>query len=349
LVTGNTGFKGAWLSLWLEKLGARVSGIALPPKGEPSLYALAGPWRGQDHAIVDIRDRRAVGDAIDRIEPQIVFHLAAQALVRASHRDPVETYATNVMGTVNLLDATRQHPSVEAIVVATTDKVYENEARAISFIESDRLGGKDPYSNSKACVELAVRSFRASFFRDDSGPRLATARAGNVIGGGDWSEDRLVPDVVRALAAGQAVALRYPDSVRPWQHVLEPLRGYLTLAEHMVARRGEVPEAVNFGPDPANAMPVARVVELLAGAFDGALRWEPAVGSHPPEAAILTLDSTLAGQALGWTPRLGIDQTIGWTAEWYRGWRDGADARRLTLDQIARYEALIEPANRVIT
>ena len=340
LVTGHTGFKGAWLSLWLQSLGARVAGLALPPAGSPSLYALAAPWDGQDHAVADLRDRDATRRALARTQPSIVFHLAAQALVRASYRDPVETYATNVMGTVHLLDAIRTMPSVEAVVVVTTDKVYENDSQGAAFVESDRLGGKDPYSNSKACVELLARSFRASFYAAGK-PRLATARAGNVIGGGDWSEDRLVPDVVRALVAGGTVPLRYPGSVRPWQHVLEPLRGYLMLAERMVTGEGTLPDAINFGPDPGNAAPVARVVELLAGAFDGQVGWEAAPGPHPPEAAHLTLDSALAGQALGWTPRLTLADTIGWTADWYRGWRAGGDARRLTLDQIARYEALV--------
>ena len=340
LVTGHTGFKGAWLSLWLERLGARVSGIALPPAGEPNLHMLLAPWAGQDHAHVDLRDRLGVGRALARIAPEIVFHLAAQALVRASYRDPVETYATNLMGTAHLLDAIRAQPSVKAVIVVTTDKVYANEARGVPFVETDPLGGKDPYSNSKACVELAVQSFRASFFARPDGPRLATARAGNVIGGGDWSEDRLVPDIVRALDAGQPVPLRYPDSVRPWQHVLEPLSGYLTLAERMAGGGHTTPEAINFGPDPGNAVPVAKVVERFSRAFDGAVRWQRAPGDHPSEAATLTLDSRLARERLGWVPRLGFDETVDWTAEWYRGWRAGDDVRRLTSDQIARYEAL---------
>jgi CDP-glucose 4,6-dehydratase len=348
-LTGHTGFKGGWLGLWLEKLGARVAGIALPPNSEPSLYALAAPWDGQDHAVVDLRDRGATGAAVERIAPEIVFHLAAQALVRASYRDPVETYATNLMGTVHLLEAIRNQPSVRAVVVVTTDKVYENEAHLTPFVEADRLGGKDPYSNSKACVELSVRAFRESFFRDGNGPRLATARAGNVIGGGDWSEDRLIPDFVRALVTGRPLRLRYPESVRPWQHVLEPLRGYLMLAEHLVTEEDEESEteAVNFGPDPGNALPVAQVVDLLSAAFKGAARWELAAGLHPPEAAVLTLNSNLAEEVLGWTPKLGIDDTIGWTAEWYRAWRGGADVRRLTLEQIARYEELCGKAHRV--
>lgn len=340
LVTGHTGFKGAWLCLWLEALGAKVSGLALPPNTEPSLYALAGPWHGQNHQTVDLRDRAALSKAIEGIQPQIVFHLAAQALVRASYRAPVETYATNVMGTVHLLDALRATPSVETVVVITTDKVYENDSRGHAFVEDDRLGGKDPYSNSKACAELAVQSFRDSFFAGEKGPALATARAGNVVGGGDWSEDRLVPDVVRALSAGRSVSLRYPNSVRPWQHVLEPLRGYMMFAEKLTKDPASAPKAVNFGPDPAGLLTVAQVVEVLGSAFGGAVGWEQAPGQHPAEAAMLSLDSSLAAHALGWTPRLSIEQTIGWTADWYRGWRNGADPRRLTLEQIDAYEAL---------
>jgi CDP-glucose 4,6-dehydratase len=338
LVTGNTGFKGAWLSLWLQQLGARVSGIALPPIGTPNLYELVGSWDGQEHFVVDLRDPGAVKAAIDRIRPQIVFHLAAQALVRASYRDPVETYATNLMGTLHLLDAIRAQPSIEAVIVVTTDKVYENDSRGVLFVEGDRLGGKDPYSNSKACVELVVQSYRDSFLSHGRGPTVVTARAGNVVGGGDWSEDRLVPDVVRALAAGHSVSLRYPDSVRPWQHVLEPLRGYLMLAERLLTEPESAPPALNFGPDPKSFLTVAQVVDTLSHAFANAVHWEQASGPHPSEATALTLDSSLAKRALGWVPILSMKETIDWTADWYGRWIKGDDPRRLVLDQIARYE-----------
>lgn len=340
LVTGHTGFKGAWLCLWLQSLGAKVSGLALPPSTEPSLYGLAGPWHRQNHFTVDIRDRSAMVGAIARIQPQVVFHLAAQALVRASYRAPVETYETNVMGTIHLLDALRTTPSVETVIVVTTDKVYENDSRGRAFAEDDRLGGKDPYSNSKACVELAVQSYRDSFFSRSDGPTLATARAGNVVGGGDWSEDRLVPDVVRALLARKPVSLRYPKSVRPWQHVLEPLRGYLMFAERLSKDPASLPRAVNFGPDPAGLLTVAEVVDVLGAALGGGVGWEQAPGQHPTEAVTLSLDSSLAARSLSWVPRLPIDKTIGWTADWYRRWRDGADPRRLTLDQIEAYRVL---------
>ena len=339
LVTGQTGFKGSWLCLWLQRMGAEVSAFALPPLTEPSLYALAAPWTGQQHAIVDLRDGAAVRDAVEGFQPETVFHLAAQALVRASYRLPVETYATNVMGTVHVLEAIRATASVKAAVIVTTDKVYENDGRGHAFREDDRLGGKDPYSNSKACAELATAAYRDTLL-GTGGPAVATARAGNVVGGGDWSEDRLVPDVVRALLAGTPVSLRYPGAVRPWQHVLEPLRGYLMLAERLLTQPENAPKALNFGPDHLSVLTVAEVVEILGAAFDGGPGWEQAPGEHPPEAATLTLDSTLAGQSLGWHPLLTMADTIGWTAEWYRAWRNGADPRRLSLDQISRYEDL---------
>lgn len=340
LVTGQTGFKGAWLCLWLEQLGAKVSAFALPPRTQPSLYELAGPWTGQDHAITDLADRGAVLRAIETAKPQIVFHLAAQALVRASYRDPVGTFATNVMGTLHVLDACRSVPGVEAVVVVTTDKVYENLGAEQPFHETDRLGGKDPYSSSKACAELAVVSFRDSFLARDRPPFLATVRAGNVVGGGDWSQDRLIPDVVRALTAGQKVALRYPHAVRPWQHVLEPLRGYLMLAERLATWPSDAPSAVNFGPDPDSFLTVAEVVDILKTAFPDAKGWEQAPGDHAAEAKTLTLSSHLAEKRLGWRPRLSMAQTIRWTADWYRLQARGASARTLCLEQISDYQAL---------
>ncbi|GGF49371.1 CDP-glucose 4,6-dehydratase [Azorhizobium oxalatiphilum] len=340
LVTGHTGFKGAWLCLWLERLGAQVSALALAPDTQPALYEVLGPWAGQSHAIVDIRDRAALAGAVEEVQPQIVLHLAAQALVRRSYADPVETFATNIMGTVNLLEAVRGVPGVEAVVVATTDKVYANDNAGRPFSEDDTLGGKDPYSNSKACAELVTQSYRDSFFRDH-GAKIATARAGNVIGGGDWSLDRLVPDFVRALGKGEPVRLRYPDSVRPWQHVLEPLSGYLTLAQALVERPDAAPKAVNFGPDPESFASVAQVADGLGVAFGMETAWLPSGGVHPPEASALLLSSARAAETLGWTPRLAMDTTISWTADWYRAHRAGADMRAFSLAQIAAYEELL--------
>jgi len=339
LVTGHTGFKGAWLCLWLDRLAAKVSGLALPPATDPSLYQVVGPWRGQDHRIVDLRDVSLTAAALKAASPEIVFHLAAQSLVRAAYRDPLDTYATNLMGTLNLLDAVRRMPSVRVVIVVTTDKVYENLEAGRPFTEDDRIGGGDPYSNSKACVELAVAAFRATFFagRDSA---VACVRAGNVLGGGDWAADRLVPDLIRAAEAKRTVRLRYPDSIRPWQHVLDPLRGYLMLAERLATSAEGCPLALNFGPDSAATLSVAQLAECFAAAFGAGIGWEREPGDHPKEAQTLVLDSGLAQRSLGWRPRLDTDATIAWTADWYRHWRTGGNMRSFSLDQIARYEAL---------
>lgn len=344
LVTGQTGFKGAWLCLWLERLGAEVSAFALPPHTDPSLYQLLSPWMRQTHRVVDLRDAKAVAKAVGEAKPEIVFHLAAQALVRPAYRDPLETYATNVMGTLHLLLAARDTPSVKAAVIATTDKVYENDSRGIAFKEEDRLGGKDPYSASKACAEILTHSFRYSYLADGKRPAVATVRAGNVVGGGDWSEDRLVCDIVRAFAAGRKVELRYPDAVRPWQHVLEPLRGYIDVAERLVADPSSIPSAFNFGPDPGNWLTVSQIADIMSAALGGKGGWERATGIHPPEAATLTLSSELARRALGWTPRLSMQDTVSWTADWYKAHYAGQNMKAFTLDQIARYEALTKEA-----
>jgi CDP-glucose 4,6-dehydratase len=340
LVTGHTGFKGAWLCLWLERLGAEVSAFALPPQTEPSLYQILSPWAGQRHRVVDLRDPSAVSAAVRDAAPEVIFHLAAQSLVRPSYRDPLYTYATNLMGTLHLLLAARDTPGVEAVVVTTTDKVYENNSNGTAFREQDRLGGKDPYSASKACAEILTGSFRDSFLANGRRPAIATVRAGNVIGGGDWSEDRLVPDVVRAVASGRKVALRYPDAVRPWQHVLEPLRGYLDFAEQLVREPSSMPAALNFGPDPGNWLTVAQVADIMAVALGAGSGWEKAPGVPPPEAATLTLSSSLAKRTLGWKPLLSMKDTVDWTADWHTKHRAGCDMKSETLEQIARYEAL---------
>ena len=340
LVTGHTGFKGSWLCLWLAHLGARVSAVALPPATNPSLYELAGPWTGQDHRIVDLRDAAATAAAVRAVAPEIVFHLAAQALVRVAYRDPLGTYATNLMGTLNLLEAIRQTRDVKVAIVATTDKVYENPGIGQPFVEGDRIGGGDPYSNSKACVELAVAAFRSAFFAGGDSAVVASVRAGNVLGGGDWSEDRLVPDLVRAAEAKHKPRLRYPASIRPWQHVLDPLHGYLMLAQRLATAPEDYPLALNFGPDVSDKLTVAQMAERFGAVFGGKAGWEREPGDYPPEAQTLLLDSGLARRSLGWRPRLDTEATIDWTAAWYRHWRDGSDARAFSLDQIARYETL---------
>jgi CDP-glucose 4,6-dehydratase len=344
LLTGHTGFKGAWMSLWLKGLGAKVTGYALPPAAEPNLWnmvdaAVSGD-DGLRSVIADIRDARRVGEAVSRAAPQIVIHMAAQALVRESYRDPLATYATNVMGTAALLNACRSLSNLQCVVVVTSDKVYENRGKGRAFEEDDRLGGHDPYSNSKACAELLTQSFRDSFFA--GGPPIASARAGNVIGGGDWSEDRLIPDCVRALRSGQAVTLRYPDAIRPWQHVLEPLSGYLSLAEALVTAPDRTPRAVNFGPDPASFCTVREVVDAFAARFGGKPGWRRDPAPQPAEAQALTLSSTLAGQALGWHPRLDIRESLSWTADWYLAHSAGENMAAFSEVQIARYRALTE-------
>lgn len=337
-VTGQTGFKGAWLCLWLERLGADVTAVALAPDTAPSLYAMASPWGGT-HRIADIRDTPALTEYLQQSEAEIVIHMAAQALVRPSYADPAETFSSNIMGTISVLEAVRQAPPVRTVLVVTSDKVYANDDGGRAFVESDPLGGSDPYSSSKACTELVCRSYAKSFLKE-RGVTLATARAGNVIGGGDWAQDRLVPDFIRALEQGTPVALRYPQAVRPWQHVLEPLGGYLTYAQAL-ADGAELPEALNFGPDAQDFATVAELAEELGRGSGLNRTWAQAPGTWEAEAPMLTLDSALAGEVLGWRPCLDRAQTIDWTVSWYNAHRTGAHMRDFTLRQIAAYEELM--------
>ena len=339
LLTGHTGFKGAWLYLWLRSLGAEVMGYALEPAFEPSLWAIVGDamiGAGGRSIIGDIRDAGKVRGVVADAQPQIVIHMAAQALVRESYRDPLATYATNVMGTAHLLEACRGSSHLECVVIVTSDKVYENHGAGRPFVEEDRLGGHDPYSNSKACAELVTGSFRDSFFVD--GPPIASVRAGNVIGGGDWSPDRLIPDCVRALRMGRPVTLRYPDAVRPWQHVLEPLSGYLAMAQALVETPGTSPRAVNFGPDPASFCRVHEVVDAFSARFDGKPGWERDRAVHPAEAGALTLSSKLAERSLEWRPILCIEDALSWTADWYRAHAMGENMLTASQAQIAHYQ-----------
>lgn len=343
LLTGHTGFKGAWLALWLKALGARVYGLALPPPTEPSLWQLTGD-DSTAATIGDIRDVEVVRRAFTEAAPDILIHMAAQPLVRASYADPVGTFATNVLGTAHILDAARSLPGLRTALVVTSDKVYENNEAGRPFVEGDRLGGHDPYSNSKACAELVAQCFRDSFWPE--GRALATARAGNVIGGGDWAADRLVPDCVRALSAGQRVVLRYPDAIRPWQHVLEPLCGYLVLIEAMSADPTNAPKAVNFGPDPQSFRSVAEVVDAFSARFGGRPGWAAQNEVAAAEAKTLTLSSALAERSLGWQPRLGFEQALEWTAVWYAAHRAGKDMTAFTRAQIEAYEELAQKAPR---
>jgi CDP-glucose 4,6-dehydratase len=337
LVTGHTGFKGAWLALWLEQLGAIVSGLALDPPTTPSLHALAGVG-GDGRDRVDLRDERAVGDRVREAAPEVVFHLAARSLVRPAFADPAGTYEVNVVGTANVLEAVRACPDARAVVVVTSDKVYAPEADGRPHTEASPLGGIDPYSSSKAACELVTAAYRSSYL-GPAGVGVATARAGNVIGGGDWATDRVVPDVVRALERSEPVALRHPEAVRPWQHVLDPLHGYLLLAERLFDRPDDAPIALNFGPDPAEECSVAVLVDRVTAGFDGKPGWREDPGQSPvPETAALRLDASRAQATLGWFPRLDLDEAVGWTVDWYRANARGDDVRSLTLAQIAAYE-----------
>lgn len=338
LVTGQTGFKGAWLCLWLEKLGAKVSAFALPSITTPNLHGLLAPWTNQVHATIDLRDASDVASFIRGSDPEIIFHLAAQALVRRGYLDPIGTIAANVMGTVHVVNAARELRHLKALVIATTDKVYANDGSGRAFKESDRLGGKDPYSSSKACAELLTQSMRDSYFQH--GAKVATVRAGNVVGGGDWSEDRLVPDLVRAMLAGKPLELRFPNATRPWQHVLEPLSGYMQLAQRLVEASEGVPLALNFGPNIESVLTVADVAEIMSKSLNMQHGWVRPPGDHPTEAPSLALDSSLATRTLGWTPRLTMDQTIDWTSQWYRRWHAGEDVCAVTMEQIERYQHL---------
>jgi CDP-glucose 4,6-dehydratase len=337
LVTGHTGFKGAWLSLWLQSLGAVVSGLAPGVPTRPSLYELAGVGaRMQEHAV-DVRDAAAVREALRQARPEVVLHLAAQPMVRRSLRDPSLTYEVNVMGTVNVLDAVRQAgEDVRAIVVVTSDKCYENPSGGSRrFVEGDPLGGSDPYSSSKACAELVAGAYRRSMFSGDDSPRLASARAGNVIGGGDWGEDRLVPDTVRAVETGGPLNVRNPRAVRPWQYVLSPLSGYLRLAQALSQGPGrQAARAWNFGPPVRDAQPVSWIVERLAELWGGELRWQLDEGANPPEAGHLELDSSAAEQLLGWRPALELEDALELVVQWHRAHRNGEDMRRVSLAQI---------------
>lgn len=333
LLTGHTGFKGSWMYLWLRTLGATVTGYALPPATESNLWAIVGD--GAHSVIGDIRDEARVEAVVASVNPQVVIHMAAQALVRDSYRDPLGTYATNVLGTANVLQACRAVRDLQCVVVVTSDKVYENHDSGRPFLEGDRLGGHDPYSNSKACAELVTDSFRSSFF--SQGPPVASARAGNVIGGGDWSVDRLIPDCLRALDAGKPVMLRYPEAVRPWQHVLEPLSGYLALACALVHAPQTAPRAVNFGSDPESICSVSEVVEAFSARFGGKPGWERDASSHPVEARALALSSALAERTLRWRPRLGLQESLSWTADWYRAVAKGKNMLAFTETQLAQY------------
>lgn len=336
-VTGHTGFKGSWLCCWLQRLGADVVGFSLAPPTSPSMFELAEVGSSMRSVIGDVRDLTALVGLMQDAQPEVVLHLAAQPLVRRSFLEPVDTFATNVMGTAHVLEAVRSTPSVRSVVVVTSDKCYENQEWAWGYREHEPMGGFDPYSSSKGCAELVTAAYRRSFMHDRD-VRVATGRAGNVIGGGDWAEDRLIPDMIRSWTAGRSVSIRSPQSVRPWQHVLEPLHGYLMLADRLLADPSAA-EGWNFGPADSDARPVRWIVERLGEVWGDGAQWELDPGPHPHEAHHLKLDCSKAKVELGWTPRLDLGEALDWTVEWYRVWSAGGDVRAITDAQIARYEA----------
>lgn len=342
-LTGHTGFKGGWLALWLADMGAEVHGYALEAPTQPSFFSVCNL---QSHIkvsnIADIRDGTLLAAAMHRAQPHIVLHLAAQALVRHSYDAPVDTFSVNVMGTVNLLEATRQTPSVKAVVNITTDKCYENREWIWPYRENEAMGGHDPYSSSKGCSELVTSAYRRSFL-EPRGVHLASARAGNVIGGGDWATDRLIPDFLRALDACDALTIRSPLATRPWQHVLEPLSGYLTLAEKLYTDDGDFAEAWNFGPDESDARPVQWIVDHLCSQVPGSA-WRCDTAPQPHEANYLKLDSSKAKARLGWHPRWKLSQALSNTLAWHRAWKTGQDMVATSMAQIRAYEAAAGPA-----
>lgn len=341
-LSGHTGFKGGWLSLWLQQLGAEVTGYALVPPTQPNLFEIANVASGMNSIIGDVRDGNKLKHTMSEARPEVVIHMAAQPLVRYSYNNPEETYSTNVMGLVNLLEAVRATPGVKSVVNVTSDKCYENKEWHWGYRENDPMGGYDPYSNSKGCAELITACYRSTYFNPDKysehGVALASARAGNVIGGGDWAEDRLVPDMIRAISKGEAVEIRNPDAIRPWQHVLEPLSGYLKLAEKLHSDNTDFAEGWNFGPHDHESKTVGWAIERLTKIWGSGAKWSQDHQQHPHEATYLKLDCSKAHSRLGWHPIWNIDFTIEKIVEWHKAYDQGADMRQMTLSQINSYQ-----------
>jgi len=344
-LTGHTGFKGSWLALWLTSLGAEVRGYALDPSTEPNLFTAASVSDSIEDERGDIRNYAQLEASLTDFAPEVVFHLAAQPLVRRSYADPLGTYATNVMGTANLLEATRKCSTVRAVVCVTTDKCYQNQEWVWPYRETDPLGGYDPYASSKACVEIVSAAYRSSFFPPDRihehHVALATARAGNVIGGGDWSEDRLIPDLVRSFLGRQPALIRYPKAIRPWQHVLDALHGYLLLAEQLLAGKTQFATSFNFGPGDEDALPVEEIADKLAGIWGDGATWIRHADPGVHEAHFLRLDSSKARAELQWAPLLRVEVALEWTANWFRAWHQNANMQQATLAQIVAYQKLL--------
>ncbi len=344
LVTGHTGFKGSWLSLWLQRLGTRVVGYSLQPPTQPNLFELADVATGMTSISGDVRDLAHLHSIITAYRPEIVIHMAAQPLVGRSYQDPVETYSTNVMGTVNVLEAVRRSESVRVVVCTTSDKCYENKEWVWGYRENDPMGGHDPYSSSKGCAELVISAYRDSFFSAENSDHrriaVASARAGNVIGGGDWAQDRLIPDIMTALMGGRPVNIRSPKAIRPWQHVLDPLRGYLGLAEQLWVHGPGYAQAWNFGPNSDDSRPVSWIVERMIDLWGKNARYELDPAHYPYESRCIKLDCSKAHSVLGWSARVSLSTALEWIVEWYQAYQRQEDMRRLTETQIARYEEI---------
>jgi CDP-glucose 4,6-dehydratase len=341
-LTGHTGFKGSWLAFWLARLGARIRGYALDPCTEPNLFNQVSVSTVVEDVRGDVRDCAKLETSMTEFKPEIVFHLAAQPIVRRSYADPVGTYSTNVMGTVHLMEAIRKTPSVRAAVCVTTDKCYQNQEWIWPYRETDPLGGYDPYASSKACAEIVSAAYRSSFFPIDRLHEhhmgLATARAGNVIGGGDWSEDRLIPDLIRGFRSNQTVLIRRPHAIRPWQHVLDPLHGYMMLAQELLAQPARFASAYNFGPSDDDVWPVERIATKLVRMWGDGASWIRDSVPSVHEDKVLRLDASRARVEFGWQPRLKIETALEWTMAWYRAWNQGDNMAKFTEKQIAEYE-----------
>ncbi len=344
LITGHTGFKGSWLSLWLQSLGANVVGYALNPPTQPNLFEIADVVQGMTSVSGDVRDLEKIQSVMAQHQPQIVIHMAAQSIVRYSYDNPIETYNTNIIGTANLLEAARHTKSVRVVVSITSDKCYENKEWVWGYRENEVMGGKDPYSSSKGCAELIINAYRHSYFSPQNyhnhGVALASVRAGNVIGGGDWAKDRLIPDIIRAIQAKEPVLIRNPHATRPWQHVLEPLNGYLTVAEHLWEEGVKYAEAWNFGPNENDAKPVSWIVQHITNLWGDGASWHMDQKEHPHEDRYLKLDCSKAKTLLGWRPKLRLAVALEWIVEFYQGYFQKKDMRKLTQDQILRFQHL---------
>jgi CDP-glucose 4,6-dehydratase len=337
-LTGHTGFKGAWLSLWLQDCGAILTGYALAPNTSPNLFDAASVADGMESVIGDVRDLEKLTKAMSNFSPDVVIHMAAQPLVRLSYKNPVDTYSTNVMGTVNLFEAVRATASVKAVVNVTTDKCYENKEWIWGYREDEPMGGRDPYSNSKGCSELVTAAYRSSFFNYLGSAKIASGRAGNVIGGGDWAEDRLIPDILKSFENNEPIVVRNPSATRPWQHVLEPLSGYLVLAERLYLNGDECAQGWNFGPEYSDVKPVSTIIDYLVGRWGVGAGWVPDESKQPHEAQLLKLDISKAKEILYWTPKWSLFTALDSIIEWHKEWLKGGDIKVMTLKQIHQFE-----------